>query len=210
MVRVVLSICMHACRAADTIIGGPMRRGVSGGERKRVNVGHEMMTDPSLLFLDEPTSGLDSTTSLRLVNTLKLLASSGRTIVTSLHQPSSKMFQAFDRLILLAEGRVMFYGPAAKAMEYFASLGYEPKYAVNPADYILDLATGEPSGARSALWLWHRGRILELTDSCSRDAGESREYLLKEFRRRSRGDSRVYGNKQGESGQSEICLDKKR
>jgi hypothetical protein len=85
---------------------------------------------------------------LRLLNTLKLLADSGRTVVTTIHQPSSKMYQIFDRLILLAEGHVLYYGAAKDAMEYFARLGYSPKYSVNPADYLLDLATGEPKGVR--------------------------------------------------------------
>jgi ABC-type multidrug transport system ATPase subunit len=61
-------------RCQDTVIGGPFKRGISGGERKRVSVGHEILIDPSILFLDEPTSGLDSTTALRLVQILHDLA----------------------------------------------------------------------------------------------------------------------------------------
>jgi ABC-type multidrug transport system ATPase subunit len=61
-------------RCQDTVIGGPFQRGISGGERKRVSVGHEILIDPSILFLDEPTSGLDSTTALRLVQILHDLA----------------------------------------------------------------------------------------------------------------------------------------
>eukprot|EP00898_Chlorokybus_atmophyticus_P003217 jgi/Chlat1/3897/Chrsp26S04180 len=138
-------------KAADTIIGGAFRRGVSGGERKRVNVGHELVTNPSLLFLDEPTSGLDSTTALRLLHTLRNLAASGRTIITTIHQPSSRMFQMFDKLILLADGHVMYYGAGKDAMKYFANLGYSPQFETNPADYVLDLATGEAVEGRSAL-----------------------------------------------------------
>ena len=76
-------------KVQNSIVGGPMRRGVSGGERKRVSIAIELLTNPSVLFLDEPTSGLDSTTALQLVHTLRELASGGRTVITSIHQPSS-------------------------------------------------------------------------------------------------------------------------
>ena len=74
-------------RCKDSIIGGPRLRGVSGGERKKVSVGQEMLINPSLLLLDEPTSGLDSTTAQRIVSTLSELASGGKTIVMTIHQP---------------------------------------------------------------------------------------------------------------------------
>lgn len=73
-------------------------RGVSGGERKRVSIGHELLINPSVVFLDEPTSGLDSTTALRLMHTLRSLASGGRTIVTSIHQPSSRLYRQMDKV----------------------------------------------------------------------------------------------------------------
>ena len=74
----------------DTIIGGFFRRGISGGERKRVSIGHELLINPALLLLDEPTSGLDSTTALHLLVTLKQLAQGGRAVATTIHQPSSR------------------------------------------------------------------------------------------------------------------------
>jgi ABC-type Mn2+/Zn2+ transport system ATPase subunit len=81
---------MQRAQCVDTIIGGFFRRGVSGGERKRVSIGHELLINPSLLLLDEPTSGLDSTTALHLLLTLKTLADGGRAIATTIHQPSSR------------------------------------------------------------------------------------------------------------------------
>jgi ATP-binding cassette subfamily G (WHITE) protein 2 len=129
-------------RCEDTIIGNSMLRGVSGGERKRVSIGHEMLIDPSILFLDEPTSGLDSTTALRIIGTLHDLANNGKTIVTTIHQPSSKVFHMFDKLLLLSEGHPLYFGEAYTAMEYFASVGFSPSFATNPADYLLDLANG--------------------------------------------------------------------
>ncbi|RWW63034.1 hypothetical protein BHE74_00029806, partial [Ensete ventricosum] len=91
-------------RCQDTIIGGPFVRGVSGGERKRVCIGNEIIINPSLLFLDEPTSGLDSTTALRIIQVLHGIAKSGKTVVTTIHQPSSRLFHRFDKLILLGKG----------------------------------------------------------------------------------------------------------
>ncbi|KAG0616160.1 hypothetical protein M758_5G094500 [Ceratodon purpureus] len=129
-------------RCKDTIIGGPFKRGVSGGERKRVSIGHEMLVDPSLLFLDEPTSGLDSTTALRIIKTLQDLANSGKTIVTTIHQPSSTVYHMFDKMILLSEGHLLYYGDAHEAMKYFESVQFSPPFPMNPADFLLDLANG--------------------------------------------------------------------
>eukprot|EP00897_Mesotaenium_endlicherianum_P001634 jgi/Mesen1/1499/ME000132S00440 len=129
-------------KSKNTIIGNHMIRGVSGGERKRVSVAHEILTDPSLLLLDEPTSGLDSTTALRLIQVLLKLSQSGRTVVTTIHQPSSRLFHSFDKLLLLAEGHSVFCGRASEAMPYFGALGFAPLFATNPADFILDIANG--------------------------------------------------------------------
>ncbi len=94
--------------------GGFFRRGISGGERKRVSVGHELLINPAVLMLDEPTSGLDSTTAMHLVETLRKLAEGGRAIITTIHQPSSRLYTMLDKLLLLSEGHAMFYGmPAA-------------------------------------------------------------------------------------------------
>ena len=76
-------------KCADTYIGNNLIRGISGGERKRTSIGIELLSNPSIFFLDEPTTGLDSATSLQLIKLLNKLASKGRTIVTTIHQPSS-------------------------------------------------------------------------------------------------------------------------
>jgi ABC-type multidrug transport system ATPase subunit len=127
---------------ADTIIGNTFIRGVSGGERKRVSIAHELLINPSLLILDEPTSGLDSTAAARLVGTLTELARKNRTVVMSVHQPSSRVYQMFNSVLLLANGQGLYFGPGRDAMGYLGSIGFMPWFSVNPADFMLDLANG--------------------------------------------------------------------
>ncbi|KAK4788063.1 hypothetical protein SAY86_019382 [Trapa natans] len=129
-------------KCADTIIGNSFIRGVSGGERKRVCIAHEMLMNPSLLILDEPTSGLDSTSAHRLMTTLEAVAQRGRTVVTSVHQPSSRIYQMFRSVLVLSEGQCLYYGKGAEALPYFDSLGFSPAFPMNPADFLLDLANG--------------------------------------------------------------------
>ncbi|KDP27016.1 hypothetical protein JCGZ_20951 [Jatropha curcas] len=129
-------------RCKNCIVGDTFLRGVSGGERKRVSIGQEMLINPSLLFLDEPTSGLDSTTAQRIVSTVWELARGGRTIVMTIHQPSSRLFYMFDKVLLLSEGNPLYFGKGLEVMDYFSSIGYTPSFAMNPSDFLLDLANG--------------------------------------------------------------------
>jgi len=138
--RVITELGLTRCRSS--MIGGPLFRGISGGEKKRVSIGQEMLINPSLLLLDEPTSGLDSTTAQRILNTIKRLASGGRTVVTTIHQPSSRLYYMFDKVVLLSEGCPIYYGPASTALDYFSSVGFSTCVTVNPADLLLDLANG--------------------------------------------------------------------
>jgi ABC-type multidrug transport system ATPase subunit len=144
---VITALGLNKC--VGTIIGGFFRRGISGGERKRVSIGHELLINPSLLLLDEPTSGLDSTTALHLLVTLKQLANGGRAVATTIHQPSSRLYQQLDRLMLLAEGHAVYYGTSAAVVPWFATLGFAMPYGVNVADFLLDLAQGEVEGGAS-------------------------------------------------------------
>jgi ABC-type multidrug transport system ATPase subunit len=98
---------------ANTRIGTPGRRGISGGEKRRVSIAMEVVTGPSILYLDEPTSGLDSYNALSVVQSLVTLAKRyNRTIILTIHQPRSNIFAMFDKLLLLAEGGYMVYsGP---------------------------------------------------------------------------------------------------
>ena len=113
---------------------------ISGGEKKRVNIGSELLTDPSIILLDEPTSGLDSTSAVALMRILDSLArEEGKTIITSIHQPSSAVFFGFDKLMLLADGNVVYFGTPQGSLEHVKKLGLECPEGYNAADHHMDL-----------------------------------------------------------------------
>lgn len=130
---------------ADSIIGTRSRKGISGGEKKRLAFASEILTNPPILLCDEPTSGLDSFLAVQVVNVLKKLASmKSMTIVFTIHQPSSQVFELFDRVNMMANGRVAFCGRQADAHRFWASLGRPLPANFNPADhYISSLAAYE-------------------------------------------------------------------
>ncbi|KAG0326947.1 hypothetical protein BGZ99_008712 [Dissophora globulifera] len=136
----------------DNPIGDVETRGVSGGERKRVNIGMELVASPSILFLDEPTSGLDSATSLEVCKLLKQIAQDqSLTVAAVVHSPSPHAFNQFDDLLLLgAGGRVVYSGPRDEAARYFESIGYPVPGDENPADFFISLAAGRVDKERSS------------------------------------------------------------
>ncbi|GMF60581.1 unnamed protein product [Phytophthora fragariaefolia] len=132
---VIEELGLTGCR--DTLIGGWMVRGISGGERKRLAFASEILTNPAVLFVDEPTSGLDSCMARAVVEQLKKLAAK-RTVITAIHQPSSEVYALFDRLYLLAEGTTVFEGSACEAIKHFAALGLPCPQFMNPADHFIE------------------------------------------------------------------------
>ncbi|KAL0417378.1 UNVERIFIED_CONTAM: ABC transporter G family member 11 [Sesamum latifolium] len=122
---------------ADTVIGNWHLRGISGGERRRVSIALEILTRPRLLFLDEPTSGLDSASAFFVTQTLRGLSRDGRTVIASIHQPSSEVFELFDRLYLLSGGKTVYFGQASEAYEFFAQAGFPCPALRNPSDHFL-------------------------------------------------------------------------
>ncbi|KDO17219.1 hypothetical protein SPRG_17351 [Saprolegnia parasitica CBS 223.65] len=132
---VIEELGLDKCR--DTQIGGGRIRGISGGQRKRLSFATEILTNPSLLFVDEPTSGLDSFMAESVILQLQKLAREGRTVIATIHQPSSELFVLFDRLYLLSDGQPIYNGKASDAVEYFASQGYQCPNYMNPTDYFM-------------------------------------------------------------------------
>lgn len=133
---IIQELGLSKCR--KTFIGNEFLKGVSGGERKRVSIGTELVADPSLCVLDEPTTGLDAFNAMNVMVSLRRLASNGRTVISTIHQPRSSIFQLFDYLLVLSEGRSVFFGPASDASSYFANLGFRAPPHFNTADYVID------------------------------------------------------------------------
>ncbi|KAF9362337.1 hypothetical protein BGX34_006378, partial [Mortierella sp. NVP85] len=125
----------------DSVVGDAEHRGISGGQRKRVNIGMELVADPSILFLDEPTSGLDSSTSGDVCKLLRSVARrKGLTVAAVIHSPSPVAFDQFDDLLLLGQnGRVVYHGPRVEAPAYFAAIGFPVPEGASPSDFYLDV-----------------------------------------------------------------------
>lgn len=153
-------------KSRDTLIGGTRVRGISGGERKRLSFATEILTNPSILFVDEPTSGLDSFMAEAVITQLRKIAREGRTVIATIHQPSSELFALFDKLYLLSDGATVYHGPASDSVAYFGSLGYQCPAFINPSDFfmrqlvVMDKATDVEGVARlerfKREWRTHR------------------------------------------------------
>ncbi len=129
---------------ANSFVGDELNRGISGGELKRLSIAVEMVALPHLVFLDEPTSGLDSTMALDVIRTVRRLASENRTCIASIHQPSREVFALFDYVLILAEGRMIYFGAVSEIQNYFCKdiFQYILEKGRNPADFILEIAEG--------------------------------------------------------------------
>nr|P10090.2 RecName: Full=Protein white; AltName: Full=ATP-binding cassette transporter sub-family G member white; AltName: Full=Broad substrate specificity ATP-binding cassette transporter white [Drosophila melanogaster]AAB03993.1 white [P element transformation vector pCaSpeR-hs/act]AAB05746.1 white [P element transformation vector pCaSpeR-2]AAB05747.1 white [P element transformation vector pCaSpeR-3]AAB05748.1 white [P element transformation vector pCaSpeR-hs]AAM54037.1 white protein [P-element tran len=150
-----LSKCQH------TIIGVPGRvKGLSGGERKRLAFASEALTDPPLLICDEPTSGLDSFTAHSVVQVLKKLSQKGKTVILTIHQPSSELFELFDKILLMAEGRVAFLGTPSEAVDFFSYVGAQCPTNYNPADFYVQVLAVVPGREIES-----RDRIAKICDN---------------------------------------------
>ena len=128
--------------ARNTIVGNQMVKGISGGEKKRVNIGFELISDPQIQFLDEPTSGLDSYTAMIIINLLKKLATrDNKTIIYTIHQPNSDIFKMFDILMLMMHGKIVYHGSPQNSIKTFNSMGghFKVPPGANPVDHYMHL-----------------------------------------------------------------------
>eukprot|EP00879_Flechtneria_rotunda_P017959 GHRR01018823.1.p1 GENE.GHRR01018823.1~~GHRR01018823.1.p1 ORF type:complete len:592 (+),score=216.60 GHRR01018823.1:138-1913(+) len=162
-------------KSRETRVGDNKVRGLSGGEKKRLAIGCELISSPSLIFLDEPTTGLDSFQAEKVVGTLKDLASSGHTVVCSIHQPRSSIFAMFDDLLLLSEGRCVYWGPADIALDYFEQLGHSCPQHYNPAEFVADLISIDYSSPDAEAE--SKARVQGLVDAWNQKADVVRERI---------------------------------
>ncbi|XP_055390633.1 protein white, partial [Condylostylus longicornis] len=157
--QVIQDLSLGKCQ--NTIIGVPGRiKGLSGGERKRLAFASEALTDPPLLLCDEPTSGLDSFMANSVVQVLKGLSQKNKTIILTIHQPSSELYEMFDKILLMAEGRVAFLGTPDQATQFFSQLGAPCPTNYNPADFYVQVLAIIPGKDEES-----RDRIGKICDS---------------------------------------------
>ncbi|GLE03051.1 hypothetical protein PINS_up011930 [Pythium insidiosum] len=135
-----LTSCEH------TYVGDVFHKGISGGQKRRLSIAIELLSNPSVLLLDEPTSGLDAAATFRLLQLLQHLARQGRTVVCTIHQPSSRVFEMFDGVVLLAAGRTAFCGPRSETLAHFAALGHPCPVYANPSEFFVGLVNADFEG----------------------------------------------------------------
>ncbi|KAL4227911.1 hypothetical protein ACF0H5_013350 [Mactra antiquata] len=144
---------LHLEKCIDTVIGDIFTKGLSGGEKKRASIACEVLTNPDILLLDEPTSGLDSRTAQNIIEFLQKYAiQNDKLVILTIHQPSSKIYHMFNRLMVLDDGKMAFNGKRQQAISYFTELGAQFETHYNPADYIMEFVSDADSEMKEAIF----------------------------------------------------------
>jgi len=138
-----LIACLQLTHVQHSRVGDAAHPVISGGQRKRVNIGMELAAAPMAIFLDEPTSGLDATSAATIMRLLRAISRLGVTVIAIIHQPREQIFYGFDQLLLLAQGRSVYSGATEDVQSYFESLGFAFPQRANPADTLIDIVTGD-------------------------------------------------------------------
>ncbi|KAL1351256.1 hypothetical protein HN51_015181 [Arachis hypogaea] len=128
---------------AESRLGNWHSRGISKGEKRRLSIGIEILTQPHILLLDEPTSGLDSAAAFFVISSLRSIAHDGRIVICSIHQLSSEVFNLFDDMVILAGGETVYFGERTKAVKFFEDAGFPCPTRKNPPEHFLRCVSPE-------------------------------------------------------------------
>jgi ABC-type multidrug transport system ATPase subunit len=157
---------LQLTHARHTRVGNERVRGISGGERRRLALGCELLGDPRVVFADEPTSGLDAFQAERMMSVLRGIAAKGCTVVVTIHQPSSKVWRMFDDIMLLSGGRTVYFGHRLACLPALAAQGYKCPLETNPAEFVLDVISVDASSPKGEIT--SSARVMELVQAWAR------------------------------------------
>lgn len=136
----------HNVDVRNTIIGSSEKKGISGGQKKRVNLAMELLTDPGVLFLDEPTSGLSAVDTQLVMRLLRGLADEGKTIILTIHQPDIDSYKLMDNILILHHGKMVYYGPSWPDSISFFNPGCSEAETNRPECALLGVNSGTAEG----------------------------------------------------------------
>ncbi|RLN57973.1 hypothetical protein BBP00_00007251 [Phytophthora kernoviae] len=135
---------LRACEHAR--VGDIFRKSISGGQKRRLSIAIELLSDPAILLLDEPTSGLDSASTFKVMQFVSRLCKEGRTIICTIHQPSSLVYDLFTNVAILTAGQTVYFGPRINMLPHFATLGYMCPDYQDPLEHFISVANTDFTG----------------------------------------------------------------
>ncbi|GJQ84326.1 hypothetical protein Trydic_g5264 [Trypoxylus dichotomus] len=160
---------------------------LSGGQRKRLTIALELVNNPAVIFLDEPTTGLDDVTMRQCIKLLKSLASQGRNVICTIHQPSDSILKLFDLVYFLSDGYCIYNGTVPDLVPFLSNAGCPCPTSYNPADYIIEVVNDQKTKILQFSNMTNNGNTKSHFRSCLAfddagvDNGKRKESLRKKY-----------------------------